>query len=269
MSFISTLIISDTHNEWPYSTELPAPKVDVFIHCGDLTQYGGLPSFQRAMNNIKTIDAELKLVIAGNHDVDLDPAWLVEFADDEEDVEIGAKCLALMKSQQDNGIYYLDEGTHSFTLKDGRSFKVYATPYTPKYGDFAFLYGKDDDRFNKGSNPVPEGVDILISHGPPALLNMNDYKLDVSKTLEHCGCEKLAKALERARPRLCCFGHIHEGRGTVKVNWAARTVEDALLNDHQAMVKLSGKNIETVLVNAAIFDEKKEWQVDLEVDLDN
>lgn len=117
MPSISTLILSDTHKSWPYSPSSPAPKVDVFIHCGDLTQYGGLPSFQRAIDCIKSINAEFKLVIAGNHDVDLDPAWLADFAEDEDDVEIGVKCLALMKSQQEHVIYYLDEGMHNCSLQ--------------------------------------------------------------------------------------------------------------------------------------------------------
>lgn len=70
------LILSDTHSKWPYTAVIPAPKSDVFIHCGDLTQVGGLASFKRAIADIKTIDAPLKLVIAGNHDVDLDESWV-------------------------------------------------------------------------------------------------------------------------------------------------------------------------------------------------
>lgn len=104
----------------------------MFIHCGDLTQYGGLPSFQRAVDHLKTVDAELKLVVAGNHDVESDSVWQNEFAEDEDDLKTGAKCVSLLKSQQDFGIYYLEEGTRTFKLQDERSFTVYATPYTPK-----------------------------------------------------------------------------------------------------------------------------------------
>ncbi|KAH6638429.1 Ser/Thr protein phosphatase family protein [Boeremia exigua] len=256
MPSIRILAISDTHNEWPYSSEDPAPKVDVFIHCGDLTEYGGLPSFQRAIDSIKSIDAELKLVIAGNHD---------EFAEDEDDMKIGAKCLSLLESQQDHGIFFLNEGTHSFTLEDGRFFTVYATPYTPKFGEFAFLYADEEDRFNKGSNTVPEGVDIVISHGPPAFDYLSGYRLDVSKRGEHCGCKKLAKALERARPRLCCFGHIHEGRGAAKVHWTPQKLEEIVTNRVATQVRKHGKWLETVLVNAAVLGEGKGWLVDLEL----
>ncbi|UPX11259.1 uncharacterized protein EKO05_0001873 [Ascochyta rabiei] len=184
MTSISCLIVSDIHNEWPYSKAHPAPKVDVLIHCGDLTQYGGLPSLERALNNINSVDAELRLVIASNHDVDLDPLWFEQFAEDDDDIEIGAKCLSLIKSQKEHGTHYLEEGVHSFVLNDGRSFKVYATPYTPRFGEFAFLYGEDEDRFNEGANVIAEGVDIVV---PPAFPMIPTYKLDINREGEHCG----------------------------------------------------------------------------------
>jgi hypothetical protein len=42
--------------------------------------YGGLSEHKRALKMLGSIDAELKLVIAGNHDLPLDP-------DDDEDPE--------------------------------------------------------------------------------------------------------------------------------------------------------------------------------------
>jgi hypothetical protein len=74
---------------------------------------------------------------------------------------------------------------------------VYATPYTAKSGEIAFLFGKDEDRFSEGANKMPEDVDIVISHGPPTFSAFDGNKLDVSKRDEHCGCEQLTKALER------------------------------------------------------------------------
>ena len=70
------LIISDTHNadrnRQDFSWE-PFPKVDVVLHCGDLTMLGRMQEYQTTFDMIKDIDAELKLVIAGNHDISLDP----------------------------------------------------------------------------------------------------------------------------------------------------------------------------------------------------
>jgi predicted phosphodiesterase len=62
------LILSDTHDDaFPDPASLPPHKIDVVLHCGDLTMIGGLSNYKRAIANIKAIDAELKLVIAGNH----------------------------------------------------------------------------------------------------------------------------------------------------------------------------------------------------------
>jgi len=56
-------------------------------------------------------------------------------------------------------------------------------------------------------------VDIVITHGPP-------YKrLDPTASVPAVGCPLLLRALMRARPALCCFGHIHEGWGAERVRW--------------------------------------------------
>ncbi|KAF3001848.1 hypothetical protein E8E13_004352 [Curvularia kusanoi] len=258
MSAIRALVISDTHNTWPYTLQDFKAAVDVFIHCGDVTQYGGLPNIRRVIENIKTVNAELKLVIAGNHDVDLDPVWLAKFAEDDDDIQVGAECLALLESQQAHGLHYLDEGMHAFTLTDGRSFTVYASPYTPAFGEFAFLYGTEEDRFNDGTYKLPEEVDLVITHGPPAFSGLAGYKLDVNKQGEHCGCEKLANALARARPRLCCFGHIHEGRGAAKIDWASWTLANGICEGRDKLAS-TRKDTETLLVNAAVSGDGEGW----------
>lgn len=262
MPSIRTLIISDTHDTWPYSLSDPAPSVDVFIHCGDLTQYGGLPSFTRAMAAIAQVDAELKLVIAGNHDVDLDPIWVAQFTEDQDDVADGAKCREVMSAQQARGVYYLEEGTHEFVLRDGRRFTIYATPYTPRFGDFAFGYGGEEDRFNYGPGQIPVGVDIVISHGPPALPGFAGYTLDISRRGEHCGCDKLGKALKRVRPKVCCFGHIHEGRGVAEVNWCEGAL-NKVMGDAESVVRFHEEGDRTLLVNAAVLGDRTGWLVDI------
>lgn len=43
---------------------------------------------------------------------------------------------------------------------------------------------------------------------------------------EHVGCEHLLRAARRCRPRLHCFGHIHEGWGAERVRWNDSEDED-------------------------------------------
>ena len=76
------LVISDTHNfefantaKTSQPLRLPTPKADVLLLCGDLTEVGGVSSFEKAMKMLGSIEAELKIVIAGNHDLELDKAY--------------------------------------------------------------------------------------------------------------------------------------------------------------------------------------------------
>jgi len=108
----SFLIMSDTHNletakinpdDCPLAKTLP--KVDVLLHCGDLTQVGGLSAYKKALRLISSYDAkvhkypqtpalasrhlpallQLKLVIAGNHDISLDGEyWRTHLDEDDE-----------------------------------------------------------------------------------------------------------------------------------------------------------------------------------------
>ncbi|KAF2026145.1 hypothetical protein EK21DRAFT_92686 [Setomelanomma holmii] len=212
-SIILLLILSDIHGVWPYSPANPAPKADITIHCDDLTHIGGLASFKRAIEDIKTVDAPLKLVIAGNHDLEVDEQWVRNHMEDneeeahEEDVNESKKCIDFLKAQKERGIHYLEEGVHNFELKGGKTLKVYASPYTPKFNGYAFPYTEEEDRFNADANPIPAEVDIVITHGQPFLPENHNFTLDVNKDGLHCGCEKLADAIRRARPRLHCFGH--------------------------------------------------------------
>jgi len=251
---IRLLIISDTHDRWPYSDSNPAPKVDVLLHCGDLTQVGGLPAFCRAIENIKSIDAELKLVIAGNHDLELDEKWVRDNMEDEDDLEGSAKAIAFFKAQKKHGVHYLEEGTHSFTLNHGAKITIYASPYTPEFNGYAFAY-RTEDRFSLGAHSIPDNADIVMTHGPPDLKS-SAYKLDINGKGEHCGCEKLAKAIQRVKPRLHCFGHLHEGRGAAYAKWNTDGAPHiSCLDDRTSLVvRNATTEKETLLVNAAMQD---------------
>ena len=66
----------------------------------------------------------------------------------------------------------------------------------------------------EGENAAGGDVDIVVTHGPP-------YKrLDPTASVPAVGCPLLLRAIMRARPKVCCFGHIHEGWGAERVRWA-------------------------------------------------
>jgi hypothetical protein len=217
------LILSDTHgNELP--SKLPA--CDVLLHCGDFTEDGSPESIARALQALGKIKAELKLVIAGNHEISLDRVYYLAEGGSAVDIERSRVLISPEPSSEasKNGVTVLKEGTHTFTLSSGASFSIYASPFTPVYGASGFQYPTKEDRYNPpGISPswahnvgtetstIPESVDIVMTHGPPR------YILDSTSDGGNAGCEHLRRAIERVKSKLHCFGHAHKGYGAQRL----------------------------------------------------
>ncbi|KAI4278739.1 MAG: hypothetical protein LQ337_000783 [Flavoplaca oasis] len=338
-------IISDTHTAelWPPDDEThayrrPLPSTDVLLHAGDITTYGYINEYEPMVELLSEADAELKIVIAGNHDVTLDVPYYEKIGRRKFHRNIGedlnvVKELWTGEKAKKAGIAYLEEGVRTFTLRNGARFtvrvyirtatllllgqfgtfgsyiscsqlfstgivnkyhadvgQVYATPYQPEFCNFAFPYRRDEDRFNEhAQNPIPDypKIDILLTHGPPAGI------MDRTSRGDGVGCEHLLRAVRRCRPRLHCFGHIHEGWGAQRNNWiqgssASLPVDQQqMLRDRCAYVNVSqgvedglpeGSNKplvfgeETLFINAAIMDVNYKpvnapWLVELDLPL--
>lgn len=219
------------------------------------------PSTQGCPGNARQLDAELKLVIAGNHDLDLDPQYGIEEGEEEE----CAEALALMTGPlaKQAGVTYLEEGTHSFTLPTGATFKKYVSPYSVEYGGYIFGTNVREDRFNNNNHndavqPIPNDVDIIMTHGPP--YTIRDNSVQEGEVLQ-LGCPALLRATTRAKPKLHCFGHIHEGYGATKLLWNSidapretpKMEETMKCNYIDATQQVDGQ--ESLYVNAAIEGE--------------
>lgn len=269
-------MISDTHqgfkNRKTYSDDSafrpPFPKVDILLHSGDLTMTGRIDEHRGALAMLKEMPAELKLVIAGNHDLTLHKDYYLN--EKSENGELYAQKLDpgdydpnnvhiaeqywTGKEAEEAGVTYLTEGLHTFSLSNGATFTIYASPWQPECRcsirdrttvltftlvyHWAFNYPHNEDRWNptdlvdhengyKGQpaipapaerdpHPIPEGVevDIIMTHGPP--WKHRDKVYDGFEA----GCPHLLRALNRVRPRLHCFGHIHEAWGAERVKWS-------------------------------------------------
>lgn len=72
------------------------PKVDVVLHCGDLTNCGGIASYKKALKMLHAVNAELKLVIAGNHDLELDKTYWNTHLEDGDEPEDHSRSIDLM-----------------------------------------------------------------------------------------------------------------------------------------------------------------------------
>ncbi|KAI4564494.1 hypothetical protein MJT46_010292 [Ovis ammon polii x Ovis aries] len=79
---------------------------------------------------------------------------------------------------------------------------------TPWFNGWGFNLPRGQSLLDKW-NLIPEGIDILMTHGPP--LGFRDW---VPKELQRVGCVELLNTVQRrVRPKLHVFGGIHEGYG--------------------------------------------------------
>ncbi|KAK3191144.1 hypothetical protein K4F52_002730 [Lecanicillium sp. MT-2017a] len=225
------LIISDTHGHTPATTSAdddlispsvdwlrvptgfrhPLPKADVVLHCGDLTTATIPGEYEATFRLLRSLDAPLKLVIAGNHDIALDEkTWgSIRHAPR----HFRTEALEIIEDAKEDGVQYLTEGSYTFDLANGAVFPLYVSQYTPEYGQWGFQYTTGHD-FN-----IPPGVDVAMTHGPPHKVLDEAGVPGQGTPINHAGCPDLFSAIERARPRIHCFGHIHEGWGAYHAKW--------------------------------------------------
>lgn len=245
---ITVVCISDTHGSQP---SLPAGEI--LIHAGDLTQSGTHIEIQNTLSWLHQQPHPHKIVIAGNHDILLDPS------------QCHASSWPLKRETLDWGnLIYLspDSPTTTITCSNGRKLKIHGNPLTPRHGNWAFQYPRNHDPWR---DQIPQDTDILITHGPPK------GHLD---TASHYGCIHLLREVWRVKPRVHVFGHIHDGYGTEYVQYdeLQRAHEDVviagggLLNFGRVVLEFvkarlgSVKEARGVMVNAAIVGGLRDEQ---------
>ena len=142
-------------------------------------------------NLIETKQFKNIVFIAGNHDF-VFQKYLKTHSD--------------VLSSDDKNIYFLND---SEITVDG--IRIYGTPWTTKFGNWAFMNIEDvlDNHFSK----IPEGLDILLCHGP--MKDYNDTILQYPDRMAgrdtHVGSSALTKHVKRTKPKYLLVGHIHSG----------------------------------------------------------
>lgn len=194
--------ISDTHQKLDQVT---VPDGDILLHAGDLSWVGSLEEIAKELKALGEKAKKFKacVFIAGNHDrmAQQNPELIESIA-------------------KDNGLIYLQD---SLVVVEGQ--KIYGSPWTPAFGrGWAFQLGtvqQSEEIWAK----IPEGVDIVVTHGPPHGLldgverdsvDRDPISWEITKRYthtEHVGCPFLLDRLLKIKPRLWVGGHIHEGYG--------------------------------------------------------
>lgn len=178
------IFISDTHRQ---HYDMKIPNGDFIIHCGDISGMGRINEIEDFSEWFSKLPHKYKIMIPGNHDFGF-----------ENKTEEARNII------ESRGIICLID--QSIELE---SIKFWGSPISPYFNNWAF------NRFRGSSiehhwNKIPENTDVLITHGPPAYINNLSSVIDG----EDVGCEDLYKAIKRIKPKISCFGHIHEGYGT-------------------------------------------------------
>ena len=180
------VIASDTHT---LHDRLHVPDGDVFVHCGDFTNAGSEADVIDFTAWLRSLPHRQIVVVAGNHDLLF-----------ENDPDVARELLGSIGPR----LAYLED---SGVTIDGRRF--WGSPWQPRFFDWAF--NLDSDALAQKWALIPYDTDVLVTHGPPA--GILDRVGDRSP-----GCGELLERVLDIQPKVHCFGHIHEGSGTVKID---------------------------------------------------
>jgi predicted phosphohydrolase len=194
--------ISDTHQ---LHREMDVPYGDILLFAGDLTMFSRSTAAIHDFNTwLGGLPHPHKYLVYGNHELffEVNPA---------------------RRKVLTNATVLHNESAEVMGMH------IWGSPITPLFGG-SFGLSNPVDRV-KLYNTIPAETDILITHGPPFGI------LDCAHgTSNHQGDRELLEAVQRIKPRLHVFGHIHGARGmevtedTLFVNAAQLTHDGHLLN---------------------------------------
>ena len=224
---VKIVFISDTHSQHHGLGELP--RGDVLIHAGDFTDKRP-PRVEEYKDFVDWFSAQPhrhKILISGNRD---------NLMDTETTLKHDVKSSFWMKQVQeyvkgDRRIKYLEDELYEIKMSEDKSIKIYGSPWTALYGKPGKGFQIPRTELGAKWTKIPRGVDILVTHMPPhGVLDQNTGKVKA-------GCPDLAAAvMDRIKPRIHVFGHIHESAGVSKIgdtlfiNAASKIPKSKLLN---------------------------------------
>jgi hypothetical protein len=217
---IRVVCLSDTHTHIP--TDVPAG--DILIHAGDMTNAGSVAEIQAQIDWLCSLPHREIVVVSGNHDTYLDPRTRASLSAEQREggldwgrvhyLQHKLLTLTVVPESTSGGQDAEGEGAPLLGSNSNgkRKLRIYGAPQIPACGPMsvhAFQYPRGSDAW---SETVPEDVDILVTHTPPK------FHLDLSLP-RGLGCEHLLRELDRIKPALHVFGHVHWGAGTEVLHW--------------------------------------------------
>lgn len=197
-------IISDTHGK---HKQITLPPADTIIHCGDFTSMGKEHEIRKFMKWFSKLEQyKNKIIIAGNHDM------MFEY-----------NGLLARSFIPDNVNYLQDSGVEI------EGIKFYGTPVQSPFCNWAF--NRIEEKLKQHWEAIPDDTDVLITHSPPYSIMDN-----IEGSNELLGSPSLyEEVLNRIKPKIHCFGHIHTGYG-IKIIDNITFINASLLNEEYISV---------------------------------
>eukprot|EP01065_Artemidia_motanka_P029565 TRINITY_DN35660_c0_g1_i1.p1 TRINITY_DN35660_c0_g1~~TRINITY_DN35660_c0_g1_i1.p1 ORF type:complete len:336 (+),score=75.96 TRINITY_DN35660_c0_g1_i1:60-1010(+) len=215
---VTMVHLSDTHNMFCDEVVDALPAADILIHTGDFTDEGTPLEFEH-FNKVLEYARERfehRVVVYGNHDVchafRREEAEKMKWKTREQHIaNYRRSCLAQS----------LPAATAVPTLQQVviKGLRLFGVPWFPLHKGHG---GREEPEGLRTWAPpgstgcidcVPEGTDVLLTHGPPH---------GVLDEADHCGVHwggvpGVRRILAERRPKLHLFGHVHESNGVKQV----------------------------------------------------
>eukprot|EP01104_Vermistella_antarctica_P017725 TRINITY_DN633_c0_g5_i1.p1 TRINITY_DN633_c0_g5~~TRINITY_DN633_c0_g5_i1.p1 ORF type:complete len:379 (-),score=125.29 TRINITY_DN633_c0_g5_i1:92-1228(-) len=212
---IKVVCISDTHEKhWDIKSKVP--DGDILIHSGDFgTRLRNDDNFEKAIADFDKFMASFphthKFFVGGNHEIAFNDYTAKEL------------------QRRMPSVVYLQDEAHIIKEWD---LHLYGSPWTSSR-KMGFSCSSVD--LEKRWKKIPKHTDILITHMPPHnILDLAhaSFKGGISQVCDVCGKKHPMKkhwgsttlrthVLERVRPLVHCYGHVHDENGF-------RAVDDVL-----------------------------------------
>jgi Icc-related predicted phosphoesterase len=189
------------------------PPCDLLLISGDIApDFGHVFSPGNGYRQLTWLNTEFK-------------AWLDEVPAEEVVATAGNHDFALfrMRTNIDADLRWhllIDQGVELFGLQ------IWGAPWVKDLPGWAFSLNEQqlEGRWER----IPDNADILVLHGPPH--EIGDW-VSNRGVITHLGSTTLAyQILDRVKPRLVTFGHIHEAK-VDKTIGTTRLVNASVLND--------------------------------------
>jgi predicted phosphohydrolase len=207
--------ISDTHGR--HEKLIVPPGIDCVIHCGDEANRRqpelNLRESEAFFAWFDALPIAQKIFVPGNHSIAIEQGLLLPAR-------------------------YPDITFLIHAATTWKQFTLFGSPYTPNFHNWAYM--REREALAPLWASIPEGLDILITHSPPYGFRDQCTNLETPSPTS-VGCQALRRhCLERIRPRLHAFGHIHDESAARNFGWTdlpgIRLLNCSCVNRHGRLV---------------------------------